>query len=84
MNTSIDNLIILNGNHSVKDASRSNSNSSSGNHYLTTRHHIQLNNNLDHNDLNEIKAFAFDSCKEYLGGIWKTIKLSQFHLEKIS
>ena len=40
--------------------------------------------NLNHDDVNSIRGFAFESCKEYLGGVWKNIRNNQFQIEKIS
>jgi hypothetical protein len=40
--------------------------------------------NMKYDDVNSVKGFAFESCKEYLGGVWKIIRISHFQIEKIS
>ena len=40
--------------------------------------------NIKYDDVNSVRGFAFESCKEYLGGVWKKIRNSQFQIEKIS
>jgi hypothetical protein len=39
---------------------------------------------IDFNDTSSIRSFALLHCKEYLGGIWKTLKNGQFQIDKIS
>ena len=38
----------------------------------------------DKNDLNAVKLFAYAICREYLGGIWKSISPEQFELIKLT
>lgn len=53
-------------------------------HLSTYIPHSGHANHIDHKDLNSIKNFALVHCREYLGGIWKTIDKKQFHVEKVS
>lgn len=38
----------------------------------------------DKNDPNEVKHYAFAVCREYLGGAWKHVDLSDVKVERIS
>lgn len=41
-------------------------------------------NKIDFNDTTSVRSFALLHCQEYLGGIWRTLKNSQFQIDKIS
>ena len=35
-------------------------------------------------DADSVKPFALSICREYLGGVWKTISLDQFEISKLT
>ena len=40
-------------------------------------------NILNKSDINQVKPLAQSVCKEYLGGIWKTVTDQNFKIEKM-
>lgn len=45
---------------------------------------LNIHATVNPNDINSVKSYALLHCIEYLGGIWKTIRLNQFKIEKLS
>lgn len=61
--------------HQTKPANHSNTNLALSSASIDIR---------DKNDLVTVKLFAYAICREYLGGIWKSISLEQFELIKLT
>jgi hypothetical protein len=73
-NTLPENLLIMTPTHKTQTSQQQ----------QQQRHQTRSYHNLNYDDINSIRGFAFESCKEYLGGVWKKIRASQFQIEKVS
>ena len=79
-NNLAENLLILNNTQKSSNSVLASTTASTNYRSQQSRQY----HNLNYDDVNSVRDYALESCREYLGGIWKKIRNNQFQIEKIS